>query len=126
MKMYKYIEEVNITYFEKLKKTTIDEVTEGEIIYLKVSSPLNYGIRQWEYYGRLIKKTNLFFDILQYNTGLDNCNTEQVKNSEKNQKKYTKRWAKKSIIEIYIVKTKEEIEVREYETNNINRMKVGQ
>ena len=122
-KMYKYTKEVNVTYFEKQKKITIDEVTEGEVIYLKVHSPLNYGIRECSYYGKLIKKTNLFFDILEYNTGLDNLNTEQIRNYEKNQKKYTKRWAKKSIIEIYLVKTKEKKELREYETNCIDSIK---
>ena len=59
-KMYKYTKEVNVTYFEKQKKITIDEVTEGEVIYLKVHSPFKYGIREWCYYGKLIKKTNLF------------------------------------------------------------------
>ena len=50
-------------------------------------------------------------------------NTEQIRNYEKNQKKYTKRWAKKSIIEIYLVKTKEKKELREYETNCIDSIK---
>lgn len=121
--MYKYQKEVNRTYFEKVKKAAINEVNEGEVIYLKVRSPLNYGIRYWEYCGKLIKKTNLFFDILEYNTGSDNCDTEEIERCEKNQKQYTKRWAKKSIIEVYLVKTQEKKELVEYYTNDINSIK---
>ena len=124
--MYKYQKEVNITYFRKVKKAVINEVNEGEIIYLKVRSPLNYGIRDWDYYGKLIKKTNLYFDILVYTTGLDNWNTKEIKRYERNQKQYTKRWAKKSVIEVYLVQTQEKKELLEYYTNDINSIKAMQ
>lgn len=124
--MYKYHKEVNITYFKKVKKAVINEVNEGEIIYLKVRSPLNYGIRDWDYYGKLIKKTNLYFDILVYTTGLDNWNTKEIKRYERNQKQYTKRWAKKSVIEVYLVQTQEKKELVEYYTNDINSIKAMQ
>lgn len=124
--MYKYQKEVNITYFKKVKKAVINEVNEGEIIYLKVRSPLNYGIRDWDYYGKLIKKTNLYFDILVYTTGLDNWNTKEIKRYERNQKQYTKRWAKKSVIEVYLVQTQEKKELLEYYTNDINSIKAMQ
>lgn len=118
--MYKYKKKVNITYFSKIKESNIEDIAEGNTIFIKVKSPLNYGVREWFYYGRLIKKTNNFFDILEYfgNTNIDNWETEQIKMKENNPKKYTKRWAKKSIIEIYLVNTVEKIEIKEFETNN--------
>ncbi len=59
--MYKHEEEVDRTYFKKIKKTVIDEVNEGDVIYLKVRNAGKSTIRHWEYYGKLIKKTNHFF-----------------------------------------------------------------
>lgn len=124
--MYKYTKEVDITYFKKIKTTIIENVNEGEIIYIKVYSPLNYGIKEWEYYGRLIKKTNHFFDILEYfgNSRMNYWSTDEIEKKEENQKKYTKKWAKKSIIQICTVKTENKKELKEFETNNMNNIKI--
>ena len=103
--MYKHEEEVDRTYFKKIKKTVIDEVNEGDVIYLKVRNAGKSTIRHWEYYGKLIKKTNHFFHILEYTNGSDNSETEDIERTERNPKQGTKKWAKKSIIEIYLVKT---------------------
>lgn len=105
--MDKYQKEVNKTYFKKIKKTIIDEVNEGDVIYLKVRNTRKSTIRYLEYYGKLIKKTNLFFDILQYTTGSDNWETEDIERWERNPKLGTKRCGKKSIVEVYLVKTQE-------------------
>ena len=36
--LYKYKKEVDMTYFKKINQTTIEDVSDGEIIYLKVCS----------------------------------------------------------------------------------------
>lgn len=117
--LYKYKKEVDMTYFKKINQTTIEDVSDGEIIYLKVCSPLNYGLREWEYYGKLMKKTNYFFDILNYSDAMvDYWYTKEIEKKNNNPQKYTKRWAKKSIIEIYKVQIENKKELREFETNN--------
>lgn len=119
--MHKYKKEVGITYFKKEYKTTIDDVNVGDIIFIKVKSPLNYGISEIPFYGKLVKKTKYYFDILEYygQFDIDNWHTEQINLKENNPKKYTKRWAKKSIIEIYNVSTEEKTEIKEFYTNKI-------
>lgn len=117
--MNKYKKEVELTYFNKRQKTTIDDIKDGEIIYLKVNSPLNYGIREWEYFGKLVKITKCYFYILEY------CNapnlgywySQEIKNKESTPNCYTKKWAKKSIREIWTVDTENKKEVMEFETN---------
>lgn len=108
---YRYEKEEDMTYFKKTKKTTIDEVSEGEIVYLKVRSPLKYGLREWNYYGKITKKTNQYFYILEYTTGSESWYTEDIKRYEENPNPGTKKWAKKSIIEIYKVKCQEKKEL---------------
>lgn len=94
--LYKNEKDVNVTYFTKIKKIDIDELKDNSLIYLKVKSPLNYGIKYWAFYGKLLKRTNKFFDILQYcDDTTDSWNTEQILLKEKNKIKFTKRWAKK-------------------------------
>lgn len=119
--MCKYKKEIETTYFKKVNKTTIDDVNVGNIIFIKVKSPLNYGIREIPYYGRLVKKTKYYFDILEYygQFDIDNWHTEQIKIKEKNPEQYTKRWAKKSIKEIYNVITEEKTEIKELYTNKV-------
>lgn len=110
------IKKVNITYFIKNKKITIEDVNIGDIVFVKVKSPLNYGIREVPYYGKIMKKTNCYFEILEYYGGfdLDNWKTEQIKLKENNKEKYTKKWAKKSILEMYSIKTEEKVEIRKF------------
>ena len=116
--MMKYEKECNITYFKKIKELSIDEVNEGDIVYLKVNSPLNYGIRELEYWGKIIKKTNCFFWITEYGTAtwrIDHQDTDIVKKHDENVEKYTKKWEKKSICELWIASTEQKIETRIYE-----------
>lgn len=117
--LYKYEKEVDVTYFKKIKKVKIEDVSEGELVYLKVRSPLNYGTREWGYYGKIIKKTNYYFDILNYNEDtIDYFYTNEIEKINNNPDKHTKRWAKKSIIEIYVIQTENEIKLIEYYTND--------
>lgn len=100
--------EANKVYFRKVRKTKIDDVSEGEIIHIQVRSPLKYGNKVLNYYGKLVKKTKYYFDILNYYInipfkGLASCTTADIEICEKNQKRYVKRWAKKSVIEVYLV-----------------------
>lgn len=108
---YKYQKEEDMTYFKKIKKTTIDEVNEDEVVYLKVRNPRKYGPRELEYYGKIIRKTNDYFNILEYTYRSDNWHTEDIERWERNPKQYTKKRAKKSIIEIYKVKCQQKKEL---------------
>ena len=113
--MEKYTKIVNVTYFIKEKEIDIDDSI-NKIVYLEVDSPLNYGMRTWKYYGRIVKVTKCYFEILEYCTAqVDNWNTEQILIKEK--KHSSKKWAKKSIQKLYEVKTEEKIEEKEYYKN---------
>ena len=119
---YKYEKEKDMTYFKKTKKTTIDEVNEGDVIYLKVRNPSKSTIRHVEYYGKLMKKNNIYFDILEYTDGEDNLETEVIERWDKTPKQCTKTRAKKSIVEIYQVKCqrKKELHVLRDMVRSIN------
>ena len=111
--MDKYIKEVNITYFMKENKINIDEAL-NEIVYLEVNSPLNYGIKSVDFYGRVVKVNDFYFEFLPYCRALiHEWNTEQIKLIEERYK--TKRWAKKSIQNLYKVRTIEKVVKKEYE-----------
>lgn len=117
--LYKYIKEESITYFEKVKPISIDDVVANDIVYLKIESPLRYGVRELKYYGKIIKITKEYFYILTYcNAVTNDWKTSQIELLENNLKKYTKQWSKKRILELYLVKTKVKNEIREYTTNN--------
>lgn len=117
--MRKYKKEVDITYFKKDKKVQIDEISVGQLIYLKIESPLNYGVSDWYFYGKLVKVTKQYFEILIYCDAyrINDWHTQQIEMKEQSPEKYTKKWAKKRIKEIYTIKTERKVEVREYETN---------
>lgn len=121
--LYKYTREVSITYFEKIKSVSIDDINVNDIVYIKIESPLKYGIRELQYYGRIVKKTKEYFYILPYcNAVTSDWKTSQIELLEKNQKRYIKQWSKKRIIELYLVKTKIQTEIREYATSNKENM----
>lgn len=126
MEEQKYLKEESITYFERKQKVSIEDIHEGEIILLTVNSPYNYGISEWEMVGKLVKKTKCYFEILWYFNVLwrnNSCKTESIKTREENPKRYTKKWAKKSIVEIYTAEITEKIEIREYYNYNKNEIK---
>ena len=54
--MEKYAKKVKITYFEKTKKVDISNINDNSIVYLKVKSPLSYGIIELGYYGKILHK----------------------------------------------------------------------
>lgn len=117
--MYKSVKEVRVTYFRKIKRVDIDEIKDNSLVYIKIVSPLNYGVRDCAFYGKVLKKTNKYFDILQYCDAItDNWNTEQILLKENNKNRFTKRWAKKRIIELYLVDYEEKTVIKEIYTNN--------
>lgn len=119
MEFYKYKSTDSFTYFNKIKEVNIDEVKEGDLVYLEVKSPLQYGTYSWTFYGKITKKTKCYFYILEYCNGLiDYCRTEQITKKESSAKPPTKQWAKKNIIKLFLVNSIEKIETRQYETNN--------
>ena len=114
--MIKRIVEQEYTFFEKQEIVSIDEVNTGEQVYLKVESPLNYGNREMEYYGRIEKITPCYFWILEYclvSRGTNDWLTSEILKKELDCKRHTKQWAKKSVIELRSVKTTIKKEKRE-------------
>lgn len=113
--MIKSVIEDKYTYFQTQESLDIDEVVPGEIVYLKVQSPLNYGNREWEYYGKIVKISPCYFWILEYCVGdrdTKDWKTSEICRKESAPARYTKKWAKKSIIELRRVLTTEKLESR--------------
>ena len=113
--MEKNTKKINITYFTKDKEINIDNAI-NKVVFLEVNSPLNYGLKTWEYYGRIVKVTKCYFEIIEYcdgNTGY--WYTDEI--NKKENKKNTKKWAKKSIQKIYDVKTEIKLEEHEFYKN---------
>lgn len=105
---------VNHTYFQKKTQKTIDDVNVGDIVFIKIWSPLNYGNREWIFYGRIAKITKCFFWITEYaeaNWTFDTyCNTETISKRNTNPAPYTKQWAKSRLLEIWSAATEEKAE----------------
>lgn len=98
--LVKYEKNIEIVYFINNKDININNSL-GKIVHLKVKSPLHYGIREIGYYGKIVKITNDYFDILEF-CG-DNFNfwyLKEIEKKENKEEKYKKRWAKKSIIKL--------------------------
>ena len=113
--MEKYNKKINITYFTKDEEINIDNAI-NKIVFLKVNSPLNYGIRTWEYYGRIVKVTNCYFEIIEYCDGkTDYWYTDEI--NKKEHRNTTRKWAKKSIQKLYNVKTETKLEDWEFYRN---------
>lgn len=103
--MEKYTQIVRMTYFKKENKIEIEKAT-NRIVYLEVYNPHNYGPMTVNYYGRVIKVTNCFFYIIEYCDGfVDKWRTDQISIAEKEIRK--KKCAKKSIVKLMEVSTKE-------------------
>ena len=80
--MEKYTKKINITHFAKDEEINIDDAT-NRIVYLEVNSPLNYGLRTWEYYGRIVKVTKCYFEIIEYCDGnTDYWYTDEITKKE--------------------------------------------
>ena len=113
--MESYTRMVSNTYFKKEGEIYIDDAL-GKIVYLEVDSPLNYGIRTWSYYGRVVNVTKCYFEIIEYCDGfLDYWRSDQIEMKEKSQRK--KKWAKKSIQKLLLVTTEEKTEEVTYYKN---------
>ena len=111
--MNKYTKVVTNTYFKKSNPVSIEKVKPGDLVYLSVRSPLHYGSKSWQYWGKIKKVTPDFFDIIQYFEatfiGPNNWKTDSIKRMD-NIPEYCKRWAKKSIIELCYAETTEKTE----------------
>ena len=117
--MEKYKKEVGITYFSKLQEINIDKIEDNSIVYLKIDSPLNYGIREWDYYGKILHKTRNYFDFLEYCTGsLNYWYSSEILKKENSYNIHIKRWSKNRIKELYLVSTNTRKEIIELYKNN--------
>ena len=108
---------MEVTYFKKTKKVSINDICVDSLVYLKVKSHSNTTIRETEFYGKIIKITPSYFEFLGYCEAgylLDNCKTEIIHRRDGNPARYSKKWAKKSIIELWIVEANEKNEAREF------------
>lgn len=105
--------ETLLTYFTKDKKITIDEISIGDMVIIEVNSPLNYGIRTWSYFGQIAKITKCYFEIIEYSSSpeLGYWYTSSIHKCKNNPSKYTKKWAKKSLISLYKVACFEKTEI---------------
>ena len=113
--MTKTIKDVDVTFFKKVEEVSVDDVNPGDIVYVKVKSRLNYGIREWEYYGRIVKKTNCYIWFVEYCNAYknDNWNTESIEQREQSEKCIGK-WSKNSVLELWKVTTEKKIVTKEY------------
>ena len=107
--METYTEMVDTTFFKKGAKLSIENAKIGELVCITVENPLRYGVRELCYFGRIVKVTKCYFWIVEYlgpNLGFSpspvhECRTGQVEHHDLNQDKYTKKWAKKSLIDAW-------------------------
>ena len=119
--MIKYSKNVTNRYFRKTMKCTINNVNEGDIVHITVRSPLHYGIKEWSYYGRIVRITRCYFTILQYFEaasfgGIETnyCSVSHAELLDNAQKTHAKRWAKDSLISIHLATFEDVEETREY------------
>lgn len=121
MDEYRYTKLVSQTYFKKGIEVSIDNVQEGDLVYLSIKSPLNYGIRTWEYWGMITRITPFYFYILEYceahRIGPNCWYTESIERMNQNKKRYAKRWSKNSIVELYSATSEAKEEMIEYHSN---------
>ena len=106
--MIQYEKQVTNRYFHKIQPCSINDVNAGDIVHITVRSPLHYGIREWSYYGRMIKITRCYFLIIQYFEassfgGVESnyCNASHAELLDRASKEYAKRWSKDSLISIH-------------------------
>ena len=105
---------VNHTYFIKDTQRSIDDVNVGDIVFIKIRSPLHYGNREWIFYGRIQKITANFFWITEYVEASwvsdTYCDTDTIINHDAKFEHYTKQWAKSRLIEIWSARTKQRVD----------------
>ena len=97
------------TIFRKLIATDINSVRPGDVVYIKMWNPKHYGIRELEFYGRIIKITKCYFWIAEYCDGHAfgggdcGCTTDhrtKVDSIPEFTDRCTRKWHKNSLIEI--------------------------
>ena len=121
MEEYRYTKLVSKTYFKKGIKVSIDDVKEGDLVYISIKSPLNYGIRTWQYWGMITRITPCYFYIVEYceahHFGPNDWYTDSIERMNQNIKHFAKRWAKNSIVELYTATSEVKEELIEYHSN---------
>ena len=118
--MNKCTKKVSRTYFKKTAPISLNDIKPGDLVYFSVRSPLHYGVKHWEYWGKIHKITPCFVDIIEYCQasfyGPDYSETDSIKKMDANPI-FIKRWAKKSILELNLATTTEKIEEVVCESN---------
>ena len=113
----KCIKQEEMTYFIKMNQISIEDESLGTVVYLKIKTNSKTTIREVECYGKITKLTKSYFEVLVYFNSicrLDNWKTSDINKKENSPDKYIIKRAKKSIVEIWTVKTEQKIEMKEY------------
>ena len=112
--MNKNVEIINRRYFHDIKPIDIEEAQIGDIIWVRVYNRQN-SVRELTCYGRLLKKTKHFFDVLYYfpadvfaGSKTNSALVETIERYEADRR--VVRWAKKSILELVLASTEDRIE----------------
>lgn len=119
--MIQYEKQVTNRYFHKIQQCSINDVNEGDIVHITVRSPLHYGIREWSYYGKMIKITRCYFSIIQYCEassfgGVESnyCSVAHAELFDRTQKERAKRWSKDSLISIHLAAYEDKTEIKTF------------
>ena len=106
---------VNRRYFYDIKPISIEEAQTGDIVWVRVYSRQN-SVRELTCYGRLLKKTKHFFDVLYYfpadifaGSKTNSALVETIERYEAERRPIV-RWAKKSILELVLSSTLDRME----------------
>ena len=104
----------NHTYFVKDIQKNINDVNVGDIVFIKIRSPLHYGNKEWTFYGKIQKMTAKYFWITEYveaswGTAIY-CDTDTIVNHDAKFERYTKQWAKTRLIEIWSARTMQKVD----------------
>ena len=113
----KCIKQEEMTYFIKMNQISIEDVSLETVVYLKIKTNSKTTIREVECYGKITKLTKSYFEVLVYFNSicrLDNWKTSDINKKENSPDKYIIKLSKKSIVEIWTVKTEQKIEMKEY------------
>ena len=108
----KCIKQEEMTYFIKMNQISIEDVSLGTVVYLKIKTNSKTTIREVECYGKITKLTKSYFEVLVYFNSicrLDNWKTSDINKKENSPDKYIIKRAKKSSVEIWIYLPKSRI-----------------
>ena len=98
----------NRVFFYKTEKISIEDVKPGDVVRINIWNPKRYGVRELGYFGRIEKVTKCYFWILEfcgpYLDSANECSVSFLSKLFDNPEKFTKKWAKTSLVDIWRAK----------------------